>query len=96
MDEQEARGILAAEIERLRSQGYPELRRLIDPNRETRQVAGPSGTEYNLEVGALFDDGGEAGNIRVMVSIDDGRGLRAFVPLTTDFIMAPDGTFVGE
>ena len=30
-----------------------------------------------------------------MVHVDDG-GLRAFVPLTEDFIMAPDGSFIGE
>ena len=28
-------------------------------------------------------------------AIDDG-GLRAFAPLSDDFIMAPDGSFVGE
>jgi len=26
----------------------------------------------------------------------DARGWRAFRPLTTDFIIAPDGSFVGE
>ena len=31
----------------------------------------------------------------MMASIDD-RGWRAFVPLTSDFIVRPDGTFVGE
>jgi hypothetical protein len=30
-----------------------------------------------------------------MVSIDDG-GLRAFYPITEDFIMSPSGAFVGE
>ena len=34
-------------------------------------------------------------NIRVSVSIDDG-GLRAFFPMTDDFIMSPSGAFVGE
>jgi hypothetical protein len=31
----------------------------------------------------------------VIVAIDDGR-WRAFSPLSVDFIMAPDGSFVGE
>ena len=35
------------------------------------------------------------GNVRVSAGIDDG-GLRAFLPLTSDFIKAPDGSFVGE
>jgi hypothetical protein len=33
--------------------------------------------------------------VHVLGAIDDG-GLRAFVPLCDDFIMAPDGSFVGE
>jgi hypothetical protein len=33
--------------------------------------------------------------ILVVGSIDDG-GLRAFFPLSSSFIMARDGTFVGE
>jgi hypothetical protein len=31
----------------------------------------------------------------VLASIDDG-GWSAFIPLTDDFIIAPDGSFVGE
>jgi hypothetical protein len=30
-----------------------------------------------------------------MGAIDDG-GWRAFIPLSADFIMAPEGRFVGE
>ena len=58
------------------------------------EVVGPSGTVYQLEVTAFWDDK-KARNLRVIVTIDDG-GWRAFVPLTTDFIMGPDGSFVGE
>jgi hypothetical protein len=57
-------------------------------------VVGASGADYQLEVRILWDDG-PGGNVRVIGSIDDG-GLRAFFPLTNSFIMAPDGTFVGE
>jgi hypothetical protein len=96
VDKQEAREILAAEVLRLRSRDYAELMQLFDPDLETRQVQGSSGAAYNLEVGAVFDDREKSGNIRVIVSIDDGRGLRAFVPLTADFVIAPDGKFVGE
>jgi hypothetical protein len=31
-----------------------------------------------------------------MVGAIDDYGWRAFVPLTDDFIMAPNGSFVGE
>ena len=42
----------------------------------------------------IWDDE-PGGNVRVMVSIDDG-GLRAFVPMTESFIKSPSGEFVGE
>jgi len=34
--------------------------------------------------------------LRVLGAIDDGRGFRANVPLTDDFLVAPDGSSVGE
>jgi hypothetical protein len=43
----------------------------------------------------LWDDPREHRNLRVMVSVDDG-GWRSFAPLSDDFIVAPDGTFIGE
>ena len=58
------------------------------------EVTAESGTRYQGEVQVFWDDE-PGGAIRVMASIDDG-GWRAFVPLTEDFILAPDGTFVGE
>jgi len=35
------------------------------------------------------------GDVRVLVAVDDG-GMYAFKPLTDSFILAPDGSFVGE
>jgi hypothetical protein len=94
MDKAEARAILAAQLESLRSTSYHELveRLLDDP--ETTEATGPSGTAYQLESQAFWD-GGPGGDLRVTVSIDDG-GWRAFVPLTESFIVSPDGSFVGE
>jgi hypothetical protein len=40
-------------------------------------------------------DGKPGEDIRVTASIDDG-GWSAYKPMHEDFIMAPDGTFVGE
>lgn len=61
---------------------------------ETFTVHGPSGAEYQVEIEALWDD--EAGkNLRVLGSIDDG-GFRGLVPLCDDFIITPEGSFVGE
>ena len=95
MDEQEARTLLAHEYETWRKQSYQQLVSLMGRDCcEHTDVAGPSGTMYQLEVNILWD--GEAGrDVRVIISIDDG-GWRAFVPLTDSFIMAPDGSFVGE
>lgn len=57
-------------------------------------VKGASGTDYQVDVQVVWD--GEAhGNIRVIGSIDDG-GWRAVVPLTDAFLLAPDGSFVGD
>lgn len=58
------------------------------------EVTAESGIWYQGEVQVSWD-GGPDGAIRVMASVDDG-GWRAIVPLTEDFILAPDGTFVGE
>jgi hypothetical protein len=95
MDKAEARRVLADEVRRLRELSYEEFRaRIEEPEVETREVAAKSGTTYQLENQPVWD--GEAGgDIRVLVAVDDG-GLSAFKPLTDDFILAPDGSFVGE
>lgn len=44
---------------------------------------------------SMFGWGGKGGNLRVTVAVDDG-GWSSFVPLTDDFIIAPDGSYIGE
>ena len=61
---------------------------------ETELVRGPSGQEYQVEIQAWWE-GRKGSDVRVMVSIDDG-GWRAFAAPSEDFIMAPDGSFVGD
>jgi len=58
------------------------------------EVTGTSGTHYQIEV-EIFWDNKPNGNARVLGLIDDG-GIRAFLPLSEDFIMTPDGSFVDE
>jgi hypothetical protein len=108
MNKQEAKAILAQQVARLRQQSYSQLRRYLSKERlrlgpfsfgggentEVVEVAGKSGAEYQIEIEAVWDDKPD-GNLRVIVGIDDG-GLRAFSPLTESFIIAPDGSFVGE
>ena len=95
MDKKEARAILAAEIKRLRKESYAELcNRQERKDPEVKEIKGESGTKYGLEIECIWD-GPKNGNLRVMCWIDDG-GWRAFMPLGDSFIMAPDGSFVGE
>lgn len=95
MNEVEARSILAEQVRELRTRSYAELRAWILEKKELHQeVKGPSGTDYQVEVQVLWDAQPNH-NIRVLASIDDG-GWRACVPLCDSFIIAADGSFVGE
>jgi hypothetical protein len=93
MDKNEARAILAEQIAALRTWTYYELCGLVnDPT--GGEVTGPSGAKYQVELDAVWDSR-KRGPVRVFVLIDDG-GLRAFAPMSQSFIVAPDGSFVGE
>jgi hypothetical protein len=90
----EAKAILATELDKLCACSYEELvGRLLD-TQETLELTAPSGVWYQIELQAFWDDK-PGGNLRVIGAIDDG-GWRAFVPVTDGFILAPDGSFVGE
>jgi hypothetical protein len=93
MNTQEAAGLLQEYLERYRARTYAELTTLVG-NQETFQARGESGVSYQIEIQALWDDTSRR-TIRVLGAIDDG-GLRALVPLCRDFIVAPDGSFIGE
>jgi hypothetical protein len=94
MDKAEAGAILATEVQNLRTRPYFELiRRLLD-EQETFEVTAASGVRYQVELDAFWDDK-RAKNLRVIGAIDDG-GRSSYLPLTDDFIVAPDGSFVGE
>jgi hypothetical protein len=93
MNKGEAREVLATAIERLRSTPREELLRLIDES-ENYEVTGRSGTAYQVELQAWWDDR-PSENLRMVVAVDDG-GWSAFKPISDDFIVAPDGSFVGE
>lgn len=93
MDREEATSHLAQQLLAYRAMPYAQLATLIGTV-ETAEIRAPSGTLYQLEF-QFFWDSEPKGDIRVLGSIDDG-GLRAFFPLSQDFIITPDGTFVGE
>ena len=93
MNRAEADRIIEKHVRLLRSRTYDDLRGLLGAS-QNQEVVGPSGVSYQLETQAFWDDQPN-GNLRVLVSVDDG-GLRAFVPLTADFILSSAGAFVGE
>ncbi len=94
MDEQEASALLALELEQWRRWPYAELARRVDGEPVTGHVVGRSGASYQFEIQVIWD-GRPGEDVRVLGAIDDG-GVRAFLPLPADFIMAPNGSFVGE
>ena len=93
MNKTEALNVLQGQFQPWRERSWAQLRDEIGQLHHFEETAA-SGTRYQGEVQVLWDDKPD-GAIRVMASIDDG-GWRAFVPLTADFILAPDGTFIGE
>ena len=93
MDKGEAMAILERQLERYRGLRYGELLRLMDES-QYLEVTGRGGTHYQIKIYAYWDDERLA-HLRVVGTIDDG-GWRAFAPLSSDFIVAPDGSFVGE
>ena len=94
MNNEEAIELLEQELVRFRDEPYDSLVARMSDGSICFERAGASGANYQIEIQVFWDDG-DGGNVRVAGSIDDG-GWRAFVPLNSDFIKAPDGSFVGE
>jgi len=95
MNESVARELLSRELATLRTRSYESLRDELLQEPYVKTVVGPDGEPYQVEIHAFWDDK-PAGDLRVRVSIDDGRGWRAFSPRHDDFIISPSGEFVGE
>jgi hypothetical protein len=90
----EARDLAEVVLASLRSEPYDALVGRYLDNPERRELSGASGGTYQVQIEGFWDRG-TPGDLRVMIAIDDG-GWRAFSSLCIDFIMASDGTFVGE
>jgi hypothetical protein len=93
MDRDEAQALADSVLADLRKLSYAECCRMI---REvsTRSVRARDGKEYELEIQAMWD-AKTNGNVRVLVAVSGG-GWSDFVPLCRDFVIAPDGSFIGE
>jgi hypothetical protein len=94
MDTKEARAIADNILAQYRTKLYSELAAMVGMKKLSGETVGISGTTYQYEVMAFWDDSRHR-NVRVWCAIDDG-GWRAFRPLINDFIITPDGTFIGE
>lgn len=93
MDKAEALALLEAHLGTWKTRTYEDLAALIG-KQSSLQLRGSSGAVYQVEVEAFWD-AARGGNVRVIGSIDDG-GIRAVLPLSSDFIVAPNGHVVGE
>ncbi|HXE89849.1 MAG TPA: hypothetical protein VNK82_02700 [Terriglobales bacterium] len=94
MNHEIAYGVLHAEMKALRVQPYQNLEEMVGKNMYKEVISGEDGKPYQVEIDVMWDDE-RGGNLRVLGSVDDG-GWRTFIPLTDDFIMGPNGEFVGE
>ena len=94
MNRDEARSILRARVAELRREPYDCLKSNWLGKPDCEQITSHRGVEYQVEIEAFWDDE-TAGHLRLVALIDDG-GWRALAPLADDFIIAADGSFVGE
>jgi len=86
MDKREAQNLLDEFIAGLKSRTYQDWQGLIGESAVVEKK-GPSGVTYQIEWN-VFWDSKPGGDIRVMVSIDDGSLARFIVPLTTSLLIS--------
>ncbi len=94
MDKEEALEIIEKELATFRSKSYLELKEMIEAEPITKEITSNTCTKYQIEIMAHWDDKTDE-DIRVHGCIDD-MGWRAFFPLSSDFIMSPEGKFIDE
>jgi hypothetical protein len=81
-------------IKELEKWSYQELKKKYLDNPQTEEHKEGEKT-YQLEIEGMYDDGtGETSqNLRIIVAVDD-MGLFAFSPMSSDFIITPEGKFL--
>ena len=89
MDKEEANKILENELVKLKAFSFDELKKIIS-NSTCHEVDSPSGTKYQIETIAVWDSK-EDGDLRVMVSIDDGEFITSMFPVSMDFLISAEG-----
>ncbi len=93
MDKQEAFEIAEKGLESYRSLDYADLVSKID-NPESFERVSKRAEAYQVEFECYFDDR-ENRNVRVSAAVSYS-GWTDFFPVSSGFIMAPDGSFIGE
>lgn len=89
MDKQEAKNVLADVLDELHSIPYEQLVERFGGTKEKRVVRGPSGTDYDLEIGAGWVDQPD-GPLRVLATVD-ADFCRSWKPMTDEFIVSRGG-----
>jgi hypothetical protein len=94
----ESEEVFANQVTRWRANSWEDLRRQLDESPVAYELQGSSGIAYQFEALILWDDPRKETNIRLFLTGDDGKGWRfSSRRMRNDsFILAPDGTFVGE
>jgi hypothetical protein len=102
MTKDEKRAILSQHLAKFRTWSYAELAARIDTDGhlDTAEGYAPDGTEYSLSFDVFWDDKSN-GDIRVSGDFSRNKPFLGFIPIyfsdvCDDFIMSPDGRFVGE
>jgi hypothetical protein len=93
VDPIEALGVLSVEATKFAGRSHAELSALVEEPVHL-QIIGPNGSEFQIEVSAVWDDK-PGQTLRLLFSVDDG-GVRAFVPLTRGALVPPGAVFDGE
>lgn len=92
MSKEERTEVAEQVLSELRQLPYDACRSLIE-NTSNRIIKQAEKT-FQVEVDAFWDDR-KRQTVHVMVAVSE-PGLSDFVPTMADFIISPDGTFVGE
>jgi hypothetical protein len=79
-----ASSIIEIEMKRLQLMSYQELNAIRDQEIH-KEIVAEDGKTYQVEVNVIWDSR-KGGDLRVMVSVDDG-GWSAFKPLMSSFIV---------
>ena len=94
MDKNEARAIAEKDLEFYRAMSYEEIVAKIGEQESFERVS-ERGEPYQIEFDFFYDDYLEQKDIRVIGMVSYSLWTD-FSPVGSDFIIAPDGKFVGE